>query len=272
MKRTGQAWLWVLGSGVVLFVAALLVVRQGGQRFFPAFVLLGAMVVPATVVTLLGGYERRIDTGLHRTAPTGSILWTFLAGGLIGVVAAALIEFATLRSLGIPQLFGVGLTEETVKLIFPIILFLRGKYRSDMDGLLFGVASGMGFAALETVGYGFSAYLQSHGNLGAVEQTLIFRGLFSPAGHAAWTGLVCSMLWHERNRAGHATLDFPILGALALAIVLHASWDIVSSISGLPLAALVACYLIIAAIGLSLIGHRMYRWHFAPGGSGSPAA
>jgi hypothetical protein len=31
----------------------------------------------------------------------------------------------------------------------------------------------------------------SGGNVGAAEQTLFIRGLLSPAGHAAWTGLTC---------------------------------------------------------------------------------
>ncbi len=163
----------------------------------------------------------------------------------------------TLRTLGIPQLFGVGLIEESAKLIFPVVVFIRRRYQSEADGLLFGVASGMGFAALETVGYGFTAYLQSHGNVGTLEQTLLIRGLFSPAGHAAWTGLFCAVLWRERNRAGHATFNLAILGIFVLAIVLHASWDIVSAINGLPIIAVMIGYLVISAIGLTLLIRRM---------------
>jgi RsiW-degrading membrane proteinase PrsW (M82 family) len=208
-------------------------------------------------ISYISGYERKIDRGLHRTIPTGSILWAFIAGGMIGIVTAALIEFATLRSLGTPQLFGVGFVEETAKLILPIVVFIRRRYESEADGLLFGVASGMGFAALETVGYGFTAFLQSHGNVGAVEQLLLIRGLFSPAGHAAWTGFVCSVLWRERNRAGHAVFNIVILGTFVLAVVLHASWDIVSSINELSTAAVIVSYLAIAAIGLTLLVRRI---------------
>jgi len=48
-----------------------------------------------------------------------------------------------------------------------------------------------------------------------------------------------------------------ILGTFVLAIVLHASWDIVSSINGFPIWALTISYLAIAAIGLTLLIRRM---------------
>ena len=62
------------------------------------------------------------------------------------------------------------------------------------------ITAGMGFAALETVGYGLLAFTQRQGSLGSVEQTLLLRGLLSPAGHVAWTGLVCAVLWRERPK------------------------------------------------------------------------
>jgi hypothetical protein len=62
--------------------------------------------------------------------------------------------------------------------------------------LLFGGMIGTVVAGLlETRGYAFVVLIKSQGNVGAVEQTLFVRGLLSPAGHAAWTGLVCWALW-----------------------------------------------------------------------------
>jgi protease PrsW len=53
----------------------------------------------------------------------------------------------------------------------------------------------------------------------------LVRGLTSPAGHMAWTGLVCAVLWRERLKAGHATFNWRVGGAYATAVVLHALWD-----------------------------------------------
>jgi protease PrsW len=56
------------------------------------------------------------------------------------------------------------------------------------------------------------------------------RGLTSPAGHMAWTGLVCAVVWRERPRVGHATLNWRVLGAFLTAVVLHALWDTFASV------------------------------------------
>jgi RsiW-degrading membrane proteinase PrsW (M82 family) len=67
-------------------------------------------------------------------------------------------------------------------LILPLIVYSRGRYRSQADGLLFGVASGMAFSALESMGHGLSAFLKSGGSVGSLEATLFVRGLLSPLG------------------------------------------------------------------------------------------
>ena len=89
---------------------------------------------------------------------------------------------------------------------------------------MIGVAVGTGFAVLETMGYAFVALLQSGGNVGAAEQTLFIRGLLSPAGHAAWTGLTCWGLWRfVLEPTGKRFAGF--LGMYALAVALHTTWD-----------------------------------------------
>jgi RsiW-degrading membrane proteinase PrsW (M82 family) len=144
-----------------------------------------------------------------------------------------LLEYQTLRALGPLQLFGVGFIEEGTKLLLPLFLFVgAARYSSEAHGLVFGVAAGMGFAALESMGYGFTTLMQSQGDIRNAESLLLVRGLLSPAGHAAWTGLVCAVLWRERQKAGHFVLNPAVLGAFAAAALLHALWDIFDSLSG----------------------------------------
>ena len=149
----------------------------------------------------------------------------------MGLTAAAFIEFSTLRTLNLGALIAVGFIEEACKLIFPVFMYILWRDRHEADGLLFGVAAGMGFAALETVGYGMLAFTQSQGNLGSVEQTLLLRGLLSPAGHVAWTGLVCAVLWRERQKAGHAVINLSVIGAYLIAVALHTTWDVVNTVN-----------------------------------------
>jgi hypothetical protein len=58
---------------------------------------------------------------------------------------------------------------------------------------------GVGFAVLETMGYGFTTLVRSHGDLPYVEAVLLIRGLASPGGHATWTGLAIA-LWRDAHR------------------------------------------------------------------------
>jgi RsiW-degrading membrane proteinase PrsW (M82 family) len=88
--------------------------------------------------------------------------------------------------------------EEGAKLIVPLVFYFLGRYRSEAAGIILGVSTAMGFAALETMGYGFTSLLASKDNVGELDEVLLFRGLMSPAGHAAWTGL-CAQSSGERG-------------------------------------------------------------------------
>jgi RsiW-degrading membrane proteinase PrsW (M82 family) len=217
-------------------------------------VIVGAAAVPAAFVAYFYRQELIIDQDIHGRAPFKQMLKSFTIGGLIGVIVAGFLEVQTLRTTSVLGLFGVGVIEESAKLIFPLIIYVRAVYRSEIDGLLFGVASGMGFAALETMGYGILTFIQSQGDLGTLEQVLVIRGLLSPADHAAWTGLVTAVLWHEREKHGK-TLSLGVIGAFILAIVLHALWD-VAGFSGNGLIAY-SGYIIIGAISLILLFSRL---------------
>jgi RsiW-degrading membrane proteinase PrsW (M82 family) len=123
-----------------------------------------------------------------------------------------------------------------------------------------GVATAAGFAGLETMGYGFVSLLASKGNLGVLDEVLMVRGLTSPAGHIAWTGLVCAVLWRERLKAGHATFNWRVGGAFATAVILHALWDTFASMKSLPLGGFLGINfvsLLIALVSLTLLIRRV---------------
>jgi RsiW-degrading membrane proteinase PrsW (M82 family) len=223
IKFLRHAWFQILIGGVVLFILAeTALVTTHNALFFPTVIMLGAFLVPVVFVTYFYEYVRDRDISMP-------LLTTcFVFGGIIGVLAAGFLEYQTLRNLNPGSLFKVGVIEEAVKLIFPIVMFVQWKYRHEADGLLFGVAAGMGFAALETMGYAMVALVSSNGSVGALQQTLIVRGLLSPSGHAAWTGFVCAILWRHRQATGKV-FGVSVAGAYIVAVLLHALWDIINS-------------------------------------------
>jgi protease PrsW len=104
------------------------------------------------------------------------------------------------------------------------------------------------------MGYGFTALLGSQGSIGALEQTLLFRGLLSPLGHAAWTGIVCAALWYGRQKTGNA-FNFNFVLPFILVIALHALWDIASLSSSV--AVTYFSYVFIGGLSLTLLILRL---------------
>ncbi len=219
-------WPWVLVLGAGLFIALDFLLRSTGNgNFLPALLFVGAFLIPLTMVVYF--YEHIRDRDISRPM----LMNSFIVGGGLGLIAAGVVEYSTLAALNIPSLVAVGFIEESAKLIFPLIVYAMWRDRHEADGLIFGVAVGMGFAALETTGYGITALRETGGDIGALEQLLVVRGILSPAGHAAWTGLVCATLWRERERAGRPVLNAAVAGFFLLAVLLHFLWNVVNTVN-----------------------------------------
>ena len=238
-----QAWFQVLVAGAVIWAALdWATVDSRNVNLVPSLIVVGASLGPIAFTAYV--YQREHT----REIPAHLLLWCFIVGGALGVVAASVLEYRTVLDLGALPTLGIGLIEETCKLVVPVTIFLAApQFRREADGLVFGVASGLGFAAFESMGYGLTALLLSHGDIGRVEQLLFVRTVLSPAGHGAWTGLICAMLWRARERRTPAALACVPL-AFVTAVILHAAWD--SSIHTWQQA-------IVAAVSLSLLLWRI---------------
>ncbi len=247
-----HGWLVVLVGGAALFLAeerALVVTRN--PNLVPSAILVGASTVPLAFVAFV--YGRR----LPYRVPGPAVAAAAFLGGVIGTIAAATLEFEVLRDLGALPMLGVGLVEETSKLLVPAALLVplwhhRRGTSSRADGLLVGVACGAGFAALETMGYAFTTLLRTGGDITDTVDVLLLRGVLSPAGHMAWTGIAAAALYAAAaTRARRDILRFG--GAFAVAVVLHTLWDSQDSLVGTAVVAL-------ASLGvLALTAHRAGR-------------
>ena len=240
------SWLLVLLVGGALFeLVRGAIVGTGNPNLVPALILLGAAVIPTAVVVFIAG--RRLVFAVSG----GTVMLTALVGGVIGVVAAGLLEYGTLRRLGTLPMLGVGLIEEFAKLLVPVaVLLLVRRNRHPADGLLLGVASGAGFAVLETMGYAFVVLIKSSGNLAVVDNVLFLRGILSPAAHMAWTGLAAAALWSAAAQGWRAAALLRFLGAYVLVVVLHTAWDTLGS---------TAVYAVLSVVSLALLARTSHH-------------
>ena len=156
-----------------------------------------------------------------------------LGAAIIESLVLPIVENPT-HGLSLGGAFLVGLIEEGCKIAVVIFLARKTLHNSQMDGLLLGGAVGMGFAALESTGYAFTAFLLSNGHVGASLTATVLRGLLAPFGHGVWTGILGAVLFRESEPHRFRITGLVILTYLFVSF-LHALWD------GLP----VTLYLII---------------------------
>jgi RsiW-degrading membrane proteinase PrsW (M82 family) len=189
---------------------------------FPTVVMVGSFLVPVTFVAFF--YDQR--HGSKITLPT--VFLGFVYGGVLGVIAASLLEPLFIRKLDFQTAFVVGLIEEFVKIIGVLIIARRWRHDKEIDGLILGAAAGMGFAALESSGYAFTSFLSSGGSLTSTVVVMLIRGILSPLGHGTWTAILAAALFRE-SRGGHFRINLKVIGAYILVVILHGLWDGVPS-------------------------------------------
>src|SRR2546429_3941669 len=224
--RGGRTWLQVLLTGIVLFVASTLVMfLTDNPNLYPTVILIGNFLVPVVFVAFLYDHQH-----LSSFTPE-TIAKSFCLGGILGVLGASILESLLLPLLTNPNqglsLSGglvVGLIEEGVKILAVIFLARHMRRATTMDGLLLGAAVGMGFAAFESTGYAFTAFLLSQGHVGASIAETVLRGVLTPFGHGIWTGILAAVLFRERRHDRFRITGLVIVTYLFVS-VLHGLWD-----------------------------------------------
>lgn len=218
-KRENNAWIKIFLGGLAVFFASLLIlILTRNPNLFPTVVLVGNALVPMTYMAFF--YERSYLSRL--LLPT--IGFAFLYGGLLGVLAAALLEPFFIRRLDPLSVLWVGIIEEGAKILGVIVIARRLASRSQMDGLILGAAVGMGFAVLESMGYTFSAFLLSGGSLSTSVAIMLVRGILSPFGHGTWTAILASVLFRE-SKGNRFWLNGSVILTFFGVALLHALWD-----------------------------------------------
>src|ERR1700704_1365182 len=217
------SWKQGFFTGLVLwFVSVLVAGVTSNLNMIPTVILLGSFLVPATAVVWYLDHYQSAELNPWR------VLSAFLVGGVLGVLAASILE-AWLLNDGLLVYLGVGFLEEFAK-VLALLIVARGIAKHTVrDGIVLGAAVGFGFAALESSGYAFSALLVREGatvklSLGSLVFTELLRGILAPVGHGLWTGILGGVLFGAA-RNGHLRFTPGVIGAYILVSLLHGLWD-----------------------------------------------
>jgi protease PrsW len=231
--------IFLLGLFAYIIVTQVLLITQN-LHMVPLELLLASALVPAVFVIFC------FEQNAFADMPFGVVSITFMSGAILGLTIAAVLEplllpptIASGSAITLGAALLIGLCEESAKVV-SVLWFLRDKrLRSELDGLILGAAAGMGFAALETAGYGFVAFLTGFTNslssnsstVVAIDQgihqmnySLILRMALAIFGHGVWTAIVCASIWRDRRQKTFR-LTFGVVLAFCIAVGLHALWD-----------------------------------------------
>jgi hypothetical protein len=220
------------------------------------------LVVPAVwVATLLVpvlylAYLREAD--VYADAPLLVLLGTVVAGAVVGVALTAAGDAlgSGLAAGGVLALgVGIAVVAEILKPVVPLLL-LRSRFPSTIDGLVFGVAAGVGYALAQSV-------VNLSGALGGVALrvnpsgwtfTLFSVGLLIPLLHGSCSGLVAASFWRPRGGRAAALRAAGLPLALVADIVFVSGSEILDDAALSPFLVLLWQAAVVAAV---LIAVRM---------------
>jgi RsiW-degrading membrane proteinase PrsW (M82 family) len=235
---TGWPKPWFFGRmlmfvGLLYFVQYLAFQQFRNSLMLPGMMITGALAMPFATAILF------FELNAPRNVSFPRVLTLLCAGGVLSIFVSLIgFELTSLhRFLGAPA---AGVVEETGKLIAVVLMVRKGDKMYILNGCLFGAAVGAGFAAFESAGYAFNAFLaglpdrSQAGIMFAAQgmvKSIMLRGLLAPFGHVAWTAITAGVLWRARvhkSSIADALTDGKFLRAFFLVVLLHATWNFVA--------------------------------------------
>jgi RsiW-degrading membrane proteinase PrsW (M82 family) len=217
-------WLSILVGGLGLSVISVgILVNTQNPIIFPTVLILSNYTVPISFATFF--YTQRSKNSQVRLL---RLLSAFVYGGVLGVLLSAFLEPLLISQISFFSAMIIGLIEEASKIIGVIAVTQRMHHDRVRDGIIVGVATGMGFASFENIGYSFIQFLTSGGNLSQIMTLIITRGFLSPIGHGLWTGILAGALFRS-SKAYKFRYGIEVILAYLWVSFLHGLWD------GLPL-------------------------------------
>lgn len=212
---TERYWkLLTMGGSVFVALSLLMLLLQWKWLILPT-IFVGALTGPVVYVVYLA------ETDILNKSPT-VLVGIFVVSGVLGLVISGLLHHLTGARIGnLWNGLHIGLIEELAKMAAVMILLLRKNSRFEMDGILYGAAAGMGFAAIENMLHGWA----DRNTIPVLLSTLWARTILAPFGHGTWTAIACAGLWRLRTHTRSARRWLEFLGGLAISVFLHGAWD-----------------------------------------------
>jgi RsiW-degrading membrane proteinase PrsW (M82 family) len=224
--------------GIAMFaIAALLLLLFAAELGLPTLLLAVVMAfVPAaayiSIVLLIDRYDPE---------PPWVLMLSFVWGAVIAVFGSLIVNDTTTMiaaqaggaAVGdfVGAVISAPLAEEAFKGlgVLIVLLMLRKEFDGVVDGIVYACVVALGFATVENVLYYGRAVLTDGAGTGAA--VFVLRGMLSPFAHPLFTSMTGIGLGIAREQKRGALVWLAPPAGYALAVLLHALWNFVATIS-----------------------------------------
>lgn len=220
--------------------------------------VLGAIaVISATLIVFaylifiwwLDRYERE---------PFWLVILTFIYGGLFGTFFGCILSLlpgglavAVFGAAGggfIGTVIVAPVVEEFTKGLIFGVLVLSKHFDNETDGLIYGAATGLGFACVENLVYFVGAQ-----DLEQLFAMAVLRTLFTAIVHCSASAMLGMAVGFARHRGGFLRSAMFVAVGYALAVVNHATWNGLATASGFEAMQESGLSVVLTLIGCGLV-------------------
>lgn len=221
-------------------------------------VMLAAALAPAVILVIYIYIKDK-----YKREPLSQILKGILYGVLSAFIAIAFAtlfqlvglapaEMATTRDAFMNAFFGAAIPEESAKLLMLWLLVRRNPYFDEyVDGIVYAVALGMGFAGFENILYVFQSGLCSWVNVAWT------RAILSVPGHYMFAVIMGYYYSYCHFHLGRNV--FRMAMVLVAPVILHGLFDAFLMETGVVQSDVIAGLLVILFLALFVFGQRRAR-------------
>lgn len=253
-RKVGFA-IWLLGILVgivlnVLFTLAEVFMSSSPPKMASAIVLGAVFAFPPLVVYIT--VPKILDR--FDPEPWWCLAMAFLWGALVATGFAGMIN--TIVAIVFTQSYGkhtgelisaavsAPISEELFKgmAVLGFFYFLRREFDGIVDGIIYGIFCGLGFAAIENVSYYARAAIQGNDVLTG---TFVLRGVFTPWLHPLFTSMTGIGFGLSRESSNRYVRALAPIGGLAVGMSLHAMWNFLPTALGEQMGAMFVVWLLV---------------------------
>ncbi|MFI6594783.1 PrsW family intramembrane metalloprotease [Nonomuraea sp. NPDC050536] len=240
-------------SSALAVIVLVLLLLSGGPVGFAVSALLAVAPLPVLLAAVLSLDRLEPEPKLNLAF---SFAWGAGVAIVLGVVLTlagqALFARAGLGEQAVDDagtVFLAPVIEEALKgSALLLLLFRRREIDGLTDGIVYAALAGLGFAAVENVGYYLGAFGED--GVGGAVGLFVLRGLIDPLGHSIYTSMTGIGVAYALTRRGPFRFAAVPLGYLG-AVILHALWNGAATTQSLPV--LGGAYLVIMAVLAGLV-------------------